>query len=598
MKKTNLFNLLGLATAMTLCSSLSLEARQRTIQLIHYDIRPNTEVNTAPLLHKAIEQISKEQGERDTLTLVLAPGRYYLSGEDAPERQVYISNHDQTGPRRIGLLLENLRNITIEGMGSDLICRERMLPVAILGCDNVSLRRLSIDFDNPQISQIKVVANGEEGLTFEPAHWVQSRRSSEGAFEVYGPNWHYTPFAGIAFDPHTRHMLYRTSDIGYSTKKLQVLPSGALRAPHWKDKRLVPGTIIAMRSYKRPNPGIFVAKSLDTKLSQIAVHYAEGMGILAQASHNITLDRFDVRLRGDADPRYFTTQADATHFSGCSGHIDVRNGLYEAMMDDAINVHGVYLKLIKRVDDYTIIGRYMHDQAWGMEWGLPGEEVQFIQSKTFDMLPSRYRIKSIRPHGQDKVDGAKEFEVRFSQRLPREVNPDNSIGIENLTRTPSVTFSGNTIRNNRARGTLFNTPRLVLVENNLFDHVSGSGILVSTDCNLWFESGQTKNLKIRGNYFIDVLTSLYQFTEAVISIYPIIPNLKGQKRPFYGDGTDGITIEDNVFMTFDTPLLFAISTDGILWRRNKVMPTTSYQKFHHNQEVYKTIGSRAIRIED
>lgn len=598
MKKTNLSSLFGIAIVLLSCFSLSLEARQSTIQLIHYGIYPNKELNTAPLLSKAIEQIRLEQAVQDTLTLVLAPGRYYLAGLDASERQVYISNHDQTGPRRIGVLLEGLKNITIDGMGSDLICRERMLPVAILSCRNVALRRLSIDFETPQITQVRVVANDDKGITFEPAHWVKSRRSEEGAFESYGANWHYTPYSGIAFNPHTRHMLYRTSDLDYSTKDLQVLPSGALRAPLWQDKRLVPGTIIAMRSYYRPNPGIFISRSRDTKLEQVAVHYAEGMGLLAQASHNVSLDRFDVRLRGESDPRYFTTQADATHFSGCSGHIDVRNSLYEAMMDDAINVHGVYLKLVKRIDDYTIVGRYMHSQAWGMEWGLPGEQVQFIQSKTFDMLPNVYRIKGIEPHGQNKVDGTKEFVIRFAKRLPKEVNPDNSIGIENLTRTPSVTFSNNTIRNNRARGTLFNTPRPVLVENNLFDHVSGSGILVSTDCNMWFESGQTKHLKIRGNHFVDVLTSLYQFTEAVISIYPIIPNLKEQKRPFYGDGKDGITIEDNVFMTFDTPLLFTISTDGLHWRRNKVISTTSYAKYHHNQEKYKTLGSSSIVIED
>lgn len=588
---------LSLVALVLVSTGFSLQARQRTIHLINYGIEPNTKANVAPLLSKALQEIRREQG-LDTLTLVLAPGRYLISSQGADERQVYISNHDQTGPRPIGLLLEGLSNITLEGMGSELICTERMLPVAILGCRNVRLHQLSIDYDNPHIAQIRVVANDERGLTFEPAPWVRSRRSEQGAFEAYGDNWHHTPVAGIAFEGHTRRMLYRTADIPCPTKELTVLPSGALLAPHWKDKRLVPGTIVALRTYKRPNPGIFVADSRSISLHRIVVHYAEGMGVLAQATHDISLDGFDVRLRGASDPRYFTTQADATHFSGCSGLIDVRNGLFEAMMDDAINVHGVYLKLTKRLDDYTLVGRYMHVQAWGMEWAKPGEEVQFIQSKTFDMLPGRYKIKRIRPHDTTETLGAKEFEIRFDRRLPKEVVPDNSIGMENYTRTPAVNFVGNTIRHNRARGTLFNTPQQVIVENNLFDHVSGAGILVSTDCNFWYESGQTKNLKIRGNYFIDVLTSLYQFTEAVISIFPIIPNLDAQKRPFYGDGGEGITIEDNVFMTFDTPLLFAISTDGILWRRNKVMPTKSYPKFHHNQEVYKTRGSRSIRIEE
>lgn len=60
--------------------------------------------------------------------------------------------------------------------------------------------------------------------------------------------------------------------------------------------------------------GIFLSHDLNTTLENIKVHYAEGMGLLAQFSENITLEKFCVCLKGEDDPRYFTTQADATHF--------------------------------------------------------------------------------------------------------------------------------------------------------------------------------------------------------------------------------------------------------------------------------------------
>ena len=151
-------------------------------------------------------------------------------------------------------------------------------------------------------------------------------------------------------------------------------------APQWKDARLKPGTVVALRTYYRPAPGIFLSNDKDTRLQNVKVHYAEGMGLLAQLCENITLDEFSVCLRGDKDPRYFTTQADATHFSSCRGKIDSRNGLYEGMMDDAINVHGTYLKIKQRLDDHTVIARYMHPQAYGFEWGVNGDEVQFVRS--------------------------------------------------------------------------------------------------------------------------------------------------------------------------------------------------------------------------
>ena len=56
------------------------------------------------------------------------------------------------------------------------------------------------------------------------------------------------------------------------------------------------------------------------------------------------------------------------------------------MMDDVINVHGTYLKVIKKLDNQTLVARYMHDQSWGFDWGFPGDEVQFIASKTMELI--------------------------------------------------------------------------------------------------------------------------------------------------------------------------------------------------------------------
>ena len=124
--------------------------------------------------------------------------------------------------------------------------------------------------------------------------------------------------------------------------------------------------------WERPAPAIFMSHDTNTCIERVKVHYAEGMGLLAQLCEDITLTGFGVCLKGVDDPRFFTTQADATHFSGCKGKIISQDGLYEGMMDDAINVHGTYLRIMKRVDNHTVIGRYMHDQSWGFEWGRKG----------------------------------------------------------------------------------------------------------------------------------------------------------------------------------------------------------------------------------
>lgn len=618
--------------SLLLLPSLSLWAKHHRVYAERLGLMPDRQGAHSQAIQQAIDSLRQLYSPEDSITLILTPGIYNLHHSQVGRQQLYISNHDQlTSPRPVGIHINGMHNLTIEGNGAELLCHGRMLPIAIRHSSNIQIRNLSIDFADPQIHQVTVVENlGEGGIVFRPLGG-QRYTSHKGFYAGEGEGWTMAYPTGIAFTPnpieqyslmqekarrepkaqtpmwltgvqseqHSKRMLYGSADLHIDTRGYKELAYG-IHAPQWRDAKLSVGTVVAMRSYERPNPGIFVEESRDIRLNRVTVHYAEGMGLLAQATHNISLDGFSVSLRGQGDPRYFTTQADATHFSGCSGVVDVRGGLFEGMMDDAINVHGVYLKLTERIDDYTVAGRYMHSQAWGFGWGKVGEEAQFIFSRTFDMHPGRYTIASIKPINSATESGAKGFIIRFKQRLPKQIEPSASIGIENVNRNPKVNFVGNTIRNNRARGTLLNSSGDILVERNLFDHVSGSAILVSTDCNMWYEAGQTKRLTIRGNTIINPLTSLYQFTEAAISICPIIPELSKQQRPFYGYAgkAGGVTIEDNLFKMFDTPLLYAISTQGILWRNNTVIKTNDFQPHHHNQERFKLIGCKGAVIEE
>ncbi|KAA2284222.1 alpha-1,3-galactosidase B, partial [Acinetobacter sp. AB118710] len=72
-----------------------------------------------------------------------------------------------------------------------------------------------------------------------------------------------------------------------------------------------------------------------------------------------------------------------------------------------------------------------------------------------------------------------------------------------------------------------------LVENNRFDHTSGTAILLCGDANGWYETGSCHDIQIRNNTFINALTNMFQFTNAIISIYPEIPDLKNQQKYFH-----------------------------------------------------------------
>lgn len=566
--------------------ALSVSA-QKVYNVSDYGLRPDSKKNASPVVQKVIARIQAECKDGEAVILRFEEGRYNFHEKGCAEREYYISNHDQTNPKKVGLALEDMKNLTVDGQGAELIFHGRMLPVSLLRSENCTLKNLHIDFENPHISQVKVIENDpQKGIVLEPAQWVKYRITKDGFFETFGDGWTMRHNYGIAFEGDTKHLVYNTSDVYCPIKGVKEIAPRRILAPEWKDQRLVPGTVMALRGWYRPTPGIFLSHDVNTTIENVQVHYAEGMGLLAQLCENITLDKFGVCLRGENDPRYFTTQADATHFSGCKGKIVSRNGLYEGMMDDAINVHGTYLKVVKRVDDRTLVGRYMHNQAWGFEWGCIGDEVQFVRSNTMELIGETNRIASIRPYDKEQIAGAREFLITFAEPVDAAINEKSGFGIENLTWTPEVLFAGNVIRNNRARGTLFSTPKATVVEDNLFDHTSGAAVLLCGDCNGWYETGACRNVIIRKNRFVNALTNLFQFTNAVISIYPEIPNLKDQQKYFHGGKDGGIVIEDNVFETFDAPILYAKSVDGLVYRRNVIKVNHDYKTFHPNQRRF------------
>ena len=578
-----LLSVLSLSLVLS-CTTLS---AQKVYEISAFGLKANSSKNASPVLQKALAKIKAEYKEGEKVILRFPEGRYEFHEKGAAVRKYYISNHDQTNPKKVGIALEDMKNLTLDGQGSEFVFHGRMLPVSLLRSENCLLKNFSIDFENPHIAQVKIVENDpQDGIVFEPAPWVDYRIAKDSIFEAYGEGWTMRHSWGIAFDGDTKHLVYNTSDIGCPTKGASEVAPRRIHAPGWKDARLVPGTVVAMRGWGRPTPGIFLSHDVNTTIENVKVHYAEGMGLLAQLCENITLEKFGVCLKGDADPRYFTTQADATHFSGCKGKIVSCNGLYEGMMDDAINVHGTYLKVVKRVDDRTLVGRYMHGQSWGFEWGCPGDEVQFIRSNTMELVGKQNKIISIRPYDKEQTEGAREFLITFREPVDQVINEQSGFGIENLTWTPEVLFSGNVIRNNRARGSLFSTPRKTIVENNLFDHTSGAAILLCGDCNGWFETGACRHVIIRKNRFVNALTNLFQFTNAVISISPEIPDLKGQQQYFHGGPEGGIVIEDNEFETFDAPILYAKSVDGLVFRNNTIKLNTEYKPFHPNRNRF------------
>ncbi|MGN0887143.1 MAG: alpha-1,3-galactosidase B [Candidatus Spyradenecus sp.] len=542
-----------------------------------------TASDVARLLDDVRQACAQQQDSKaEPIRLLFAPGTYEIGLPQCQTRTWFISNHDQDNPKRVFLPLEGLTQVEFCGNGAFFNLHARIIPFGIWDSQGVALKDFTVDYACPPLSQITFTAVDPKAqtVTFRPL--PELKPELEGTrLSFRNPEFSHSPRGGILFEPDGT-IAYRTGDLGFNLDFVTANPDGTFTAAGCAHEAFHKGQSMALRGWGRPAPGIVVSDSKEVSLQAITLHYTDGMGILAQSSDDIELKGIRI-LPNAAKGRFFSTQADATHFSGCGGEIFSTGGRYIGMMDDAINVHGTYLRIQKRVNERTLEAAYMHGQSYGFTWGIRGDEVTFIRSQTMERLAeSDNTLEAIEPLDKPETRaGAKRFRLIFAKPLPPEVDPDKgALGIENLTRTPSVFFSLNYVGKNRARGALFSTPKPVMCSANTFDHTSGSAILLCGDCNGWYETGACTRVHIVGNHFVNALTSPYQFTEAVISICPEIPDLDHQQAYFHRN----VTIEQNTFVAFDYPLVFAKSVDGLYIRRNTLEKSAAFAPYHWNRE--------------
>ncbi|MBP5319504.1 MAG: hypothetical protein J6334_00840 [Kiritimatiellae bacterium] len=521
----------------------------------------------------------------------LEKGDYPFGAGMGREMAFFISNHDQSPSHPVNLPLTGVRHLTIRGNGARLIFHGASIGVAVIGSERVTLQNLTLDWSRPFLTEM-VITGFEAGKTLGridktrfPYHVEQGKIVAEGE------GWRSPVCGCMLFRGGTHEIVERSCDVPYFGEA-EERPDGSLLCRYDFSKTgagAKVGDIVCMRPERRPYPAIFVDHAKETLLEDVAIHTAWGMGVIVQMSDTFTwrgtgqgLGRTAGTFAPEGSGRITTLHADASHFSNVKGKVTVENALFETMMDDAINVHSTCLGIVAVEDPYRIRCRYMHDQAYGFGVFNLHDTVRFIRGKTLENGPE-LRVSGIVTHSDREVT------LTLSAPLPEGYGPGDAV--ENADYQPEVVFRGNVVRNNRARGALFTTPKPVLVENNLFDHVSGSAILFAGDAQGWYESGACEQVTVRGNRFRNCLTSVFQFCNGILSSYPMIRRPDDQQRHYHRR----FTITGNVFETFDVPLLYACSTDEIRFEDNTIQWNSAYQGWGKPPVILERCGRATLQ---
>ena len=530
----------------------------RVVQGSEYGLKPGTGEDQSPAMRRALAALRSSPGA----TLLLEKGVYHFHEAGALKRHFHVSNHDQPTWHPVSIPVVDQRDITIDGQDSLFLFQGTVLPLLIQDSTGIRIRGISIDSTIPHHAGGKIVSMAEDGYVVEIDPMGHPHTLTDGWFTFRGDGWEARDHGvGIVFSGQTGEIVAGTSDFNYRGPAREVAPHRYHVGKDLTRTGIKPGDSITFRmGAGRPHPAITLYRAHGIEFHATRVHSSHGMGWLAQRSSGILISG------GGCYPRLgigraFSTGADATHFSNCRGSIRIENARFEGMMDDAINVHATCLRIDALADERTALVSYRHPQSIGFETILPGEKARVIRARSLE--PGEpVAIESVR-----RIDN-RTLEIRATTAWP----PGTITGdaLESADWHPAVVFRRNVVRHNRARGALFTTPEPILVEENTFDTIAGSAILLAGDANGWFESGACRDVLIRKNTFRNNLTSRFQFTEAILSFYPEVPEPGG--AAYHRD----IRIEDNDFETFDVPLLFAIASEGIRFTGNRVR----YNRLH------------------
>ncbi len=427
---------------------------------------------------------------KNDLRIVFSKDIYDIDSSFCFERALHISNHGWNGFKRIALLLEDMENIELDFSGSTLLTHGVITVAALLGSKNISVKNLVLENHETGFMQTRVTAHGDGYVDVTKelgGDQLHIRNGGELAYSYYEAEFDVQ--CAIEFRPDTGELEYGTNDFPFlkplRSMRLEDIGNGVIRV-HGVDRYPPMGNKIVFYNTRRLGCSFFMEDCADVHFENVTIHSCHGMGLLAQTCHNISLNSFNTLRRGD---RYYTANVDATHFVNCTGLITVENSTFENQFDDALNIHGMYTRVEKALDNRLFV-REVHGQAKGIRIFREGDRIQAVN------------FNSLIPYTEKTVQRVEYINQDLIVLTLLESCEDIKVGdsIENITRAADLIFRNNTVRNNRARGMLIATRGKTVIENNYF-HTSGAAILFEANGDFWYESGGTLDVTIQNNTF-------------------------------------------------------------------------------------------------
>jgi len=572
-------------TILFIFSSCINASKIKKINVKDYGIKANTKQSITADINKLIEGLGDEPVE-----IVFPKGRYDFCPDTNYLRSYFETNTYDVNPKRLAILLDKKKNITIDAQGSDFVYHDHIQPFTLDNSENITIKNVNIDWDIPLTAEAEVIEAdsthllikidntqfpytvNEKGVSFKGENWEEDWRLSGGSWLIEYDRDHIIPAqtgGHGCVKGDFKSVNYYETEPGYISMQGKFTKTPAV------------GNFLILRHSTRDHAGMFLFHSKNIKLENINVYHTSGLGILSQYCENIEMRNVNM-IPNKSKNRFLAGHDDGLHFMGCKGDIIIDNCDAQGLMDDPINIHGTCIPVVEKLNEKTVKCKFAHSMSCGLKWAEKGDKVGFLDKKSMNTIAQGV-VSKVEYLNKDSLI------LEFKNAVPRDL--DAGYSIENLTWTPNAIITNCFVGSCRARGYLISTPGKVLIENNIFE-TSGSAILIAGDANNWYESGAVKDVTIRNNEFRwSCNSSFYQFCNAIISIYPEIPE-PDSARPFHRN----IRIENNSFNPSDYPILYALSVDGLTFKNNTITRSYDYEPWHFQKYNFLIDACKNVEI--
>lgn len=537
-------------------SGIAKAQQKDTVRVSDFGVHPYTYENCIVRLQEAISEC-KRSGAR---VLSFEKGRYDIWPEGAARREYFISNTstEQECPSKvktIGLLFEEMKNLTVEGNGATLMFHGKMTTVALERCENLIFKDLHVDFERPAGSEMTFTrAEGDEVEV--SVHRDTRYEIVNGRMNLFGEGWRSNKNHCIEYNPVDSTFRYSQGWNVLSVAEAgEIVPNVVrFRVPEGFHPKV--GNTLTIRDIIRDQVGWFILECRDITLSRVQMHYMHGLGIVSQYTRNITMDGVKCMPR-EGSGRLLAASADMMHFSGCSGKVKIDGCYFAGAQDDPVNVHGTNLRAIGKVDARTLQLRFMHGQSYGYNAYFEGDTVAFVKASTMERFAFA-QVTAVK-RLTDRI-----VQVSFNRDIPDELELNHDC-VENISCTPEVEIRHCHFTRTSTRGTLMTTPRKVVIVDNTYFKTGMSAILIEGDAEGWYESGPVNDVLIQNNIFIGCTYSGGP-GNAVIALHPSNTVVDADRSVH-----KNVRIIGNTFLTFGNPVLYAKSTKDLIFKENKVV---------------------------